>query len=151
MSISYYADKRQFTLTGQNFSYIFHVTDEAYLNYLYYGAKLSEGADLTYRYQKCIENDYAGQIDATPAKYTSLMPEYSQCNYGDFRAAALLIEDGDGAPVIDLRYSGYAFLPQKPCIASGIPVSRGGETLAVTLTDAYLNMDVVLYYTVYED
>ena len=151
MSISYYADKRQFTLTGQNFSYSFHVTDEAYLNHLYYGAKLSEGADLTYRYQKCTENDYAGQIDATPAKYTSLMPEYSQCNYGDFRAAALLIEDGDGAPVIDLRYSGYAFLPQKPCIASGIPVSRGGETLAVTLTDAYLNIDVVLYYTVYED
>lgn len=151
MSITYHAARKQFTLAGRNFSYIFHVTDEAYLNHLYYGAKLSDGADLTYRYQKCTENDYAGQIDGTPAKYTSLMPEYSQSNYGDFRAAAILIEDGDGAPVIDLRYSGHEILPQKPRIASGIPVARGGETLAVTLTDAYLNVDVVLYYTVYED
>ncbi len=151
MSITVNHEKKQFHLRGKDFSYVFHVTENRYLNHLYYGKVLAEDADLTYRYQKIAVNDFCGQIDGTPVKYTALKPEYSQANYGDFRDPAIFLQDELGAPVVDFRYDSYEIYPEKPLISSGIPSARGGETLAVRLFDPVIHVELILLYTVYED
>ena len=148
MSIIQIAEK-QFHLRGKNFSYLFGADRFDYLSHQYFGAALPEQTDLRYLYQPHYKNDYTAQIDGARDRYSSIFPEYPVANYGEFRDFAISAEDQRGVPVVDLRYESARVLSEKPKIASGIPVARGGETLEVTLADRTLGLSVRLYYTVY--
>lgn len=150
MSIIRIAEK-QFHLKGKGFSYLFGADRFDYLSHQYYGAALTEDADLRYLYQPHYKNDYTAQIDGARDRYSAIFPEYPVANYGEFRDYALCVEDERGCRVTDLRYESAEVLTQKPEITSGIPTARGGETLVVSLLDAILGLRVKLYYTVYEE
>ncbi len=149
MSIVQIADK-QFHLRGKDFSYVFGADRFDYLSHKYYGSVISENADLRYFYRSHVYNDYTAQIDRVRDRYSGIYPEYPVANYGEFRDYAICVEDSRGCRVTDLRYEGYEILAEKPEIESGIPTSRGGETLVVSLWDQTLSLRVKLYYTVYE-
>lgn len=150
MAIIQIAEK-QFHLKGKDFSYLFGADRFDYLSHRYYGAALSDDADLRYLYQPHYKNDYTAQIDGARDRYSAIFPEYPVANYGEFRDYALCVEDARGCRVTDPRFESFEILAQKPEITSGIPTARGGETLVISLWDATLALRVKLYYTVYEE
>ncbi|MBQ8441043.1 MAG: alpha-galactosidase [Clostridia bacterium] len=150
MSIIQIAPK-QFHLKGKNFSYVFGADRFEYLCHKYYGAPISDDADLGYFYRSHVYNDYTAHIPGVRDRFSSIYPEYPVANYGEFRDYAICVEDSRGCRVTDLHYEGFEILSEKPAIKSGIPTSRGGETLVISLWDEVLSLRVKLYYTVYEE
>ena len=87
-------DQKQFHLRGKDFSYVMGADRFDYLNHKYYGAAISEDADLRYFYRSHVYNDYTAQIDGARDRYSSIYPEYPVANYGEFRDYALCVECG---------------------------------------------------------
>ena len=80
--------------------------------------------------------------------------EYSAYGTGDYRDYCLHAVYEDGSHVTDLRFVSYEVKEGKYAL-EGLPAMYQGEekaeTLEITLRDEYKNLEVVLYYGVFED
>jgi len=143
-----YCDKcKTFFLDGKDFTYAVRVNSAGYLTRAYYGKKI-EHADLSY-FTRDIVTSFNTGIPGCKKQFANIMQEYSTEFLGDFREPALIPVDERGSRVADLKYAGYYILPVKPAI-TGMPTSKGGETLVIRLKDFDTGLSVYLYYTVYE-
>lgn len=145
-----------FNLTTKHTSYIFKVRNTGQLENLHYGSKLmnqdfkaiemklNAGAGSSVMYSKDKE---AFSMDLLPL-------EYSFNGKGDYRHMPLEIEMPDGTYVCDFVFDHHEI--RKGTVAmSSLPSAYGEEneceTLIITLKDKLFPVELVLYYTVFND
>ena len=116
-----------------------------------------EGGFLFHNYYGPVIGDVDGQpqeiVDRRFSLDTRLL-EYSAYGTGDYRDYCLHAVYEDGSHVTDLRFVSYEVKEGKYAL-EGLPAMYQGEekaeTLEITLRDEYKNLEVVLYYGVFED
>ena len=117
---------------------------------LYYGAKIG---DIDLRYTACrgIGPFSIATVEAEEYALDAINGEYPSANEGDYRTAAISVENADGTKGNRLRYKSHRIYAGKEPI-EGLPFSRSAkesETLAVLLTDEQKGIEVEVFYTVY--
>ena len=126
-----------------------------FLFHNYYGPVIG---DVDMSYLVCpMDRGFSGQpqeiVDRRFSLETRLL-EYSAYGTGDYRDYCLHAVYEDGSHVTDLRFVSYEVKEGKYAL-EGLPAMYQGEekaeTLEITLRDEYKNLEVVLYYGVFED
>lgn len=126
-----------------------------FLFHNYYGPVIG---DVDMSYLVCpMDRGFSGQpqeiVDRRFSLDTRLL-EYSAYGTGDYRDYCLHAVYEDGSHVTDLRFVSYEVKEGKYAL-EGLPAMYQGEkkaeTLEITLRDEYKNLEVVLYYGVFED
>lgn len=154
----HFSDKNKtFKLDTNNSSYIIAVYEENYLLNLYYGAFIPDSfvpnrAMRTPNASFSPANPVIGEHGFSP---DTAPIEYGTSGAGDFRIAALEIENLNGDSVTDIRYTGYKIYDGKKEI-SGIPSSYvnnecEAQTLEIYAKDSVTGSEVTLYYTVFPE
>ncbi|MEG1743427.1 MAG: glycoside hydrolase family 36 N-terminal domain-containing protein, partial [Clostridia bacterium] len=154
MSVKFDKSTMQFQLDTANTSYVMQVRD-GYLLHIYWGAKL-DGGDHSYMrweqgraaFSPRMENGGGFILDDTPLEY----PCFGR---GDLRNPAFEVINHDGTDIVDLQYKSYKIVSGKPQI-KGLPATYSIpgdkiETLEIVLTDKISNLEVTLFYSVFEN
>jgi len=155
MTILINDDKKLFTLQTRNTTYQMKVGDFDYLYHLYYGKRVDH-QDMSYLL-------YDGPSHFAPYPYESenrggsltlMSQEFPTVGTGDLGSVALDIENADGTHVVNLKYKDYEIFDGKYSLAE-LPsfFSKGNDakTLKITLVDVASDVEVELYYGVFED
>lgn len=129
--------------------------DRDFLIHTYYGPYVGD-MDMSYLIRE-IDRGFSGNPDGITNKGYSLdtqLLEYPSYGTGDFRNDCLRVRYADGSQVTDLKYVSHAIKEGKYAL-EGLPAMYQGdekaETLEIVLRDAYKNLEVVLYYGVFEN
>ena len=161
MAIFYNEILKLFTVSTENTTYAMMVEPYSLVTHLYYGERISDGADLTYLtnttsvgragiYPDVTYEEYEGGAGKY-CPYARLM-EYSSFGIGDWRQTSLQGRFSDGSQTIDLRYHCHKILDTKPKLL-GLPSvyvneNEKAETLVLCLKDKAKDLFVELYYSV---
>lgn len=155
MGIEFFEKDRIFKLDTPKSSYVISIVDEEnFIGHAYYG-------------KKCRDHhmDYLCRIGEPPfvpsknardrLSFLDAFPfEYPTHGLGDFRESCISVRTKDGHSAVSLSYTGHNIYKGKPKL-EGLPATFGGEeecsTLELLCEDKALNMEVVLYYSVFED
>ncbi len=156
MSIQYYENSREFHLWNDQISYSFSILKNGHLGNLYFGRKLRERESFGHFLE-------LARRDMAPCAYESdsafslehIRQEYSGYGNGDMRVPAYEIQCDNGSYVTDFVYDSYRICPGKPKLP-GLPATYvesedEAETLEITLTDALIQTDLILSYTIWRD
>ena len=156
MSIYINEERQQFHLTNGQISYIFHVMKNGQLGHLYYGQALTDREDFTHfqTYENTVPYTTHTFADDADFSLETVKQEFPLYGKGDFREAALQIEDDHQIQVSDFSFQGYEIGKGKPKL-QGLPVSFAQETEAETLTirlmDKVTGAEIHLFYTIFEN
>ena len=148
MTILFDAQSSTFHLRNGQVSYFVRVLENGTLGHLYFGASLSESNAIGRRASR--EFLGFGNRLGEPVPL-----EYPTSGIGDYRVPAFVVRQPDGSTAGDLRYVSHRTFPGKPAIP-GLPSTyvqayEEAQTLEVLLTDTPADIEVRLYYTLYED
>lgn len=156
MGIIFDGHQQVFHLQGKDISYIFTILKNHQLGHIYFGKRIHHTDQLASviryaprAYTACVfEGDPEFSLDYLPQEY----PAYGKT---DFRHPAYQIRVEQGNTITELEYVKHTISKGKPKL-EGLPatyVENGDEaaTLEVMLRDKYLDLDVILVYTVYEN
>lgn len=126
-----------------------------FLFHNYYGPVIGD-MDMSYLVRP-LDRGFSGQPQEIMDRGFSLdtrLLEYPSYGTGDYRDYCLHAAYGDGSQVTDLRFVSYEIEEGKYAL-EGLPAMYQGEekaeTLEITLEDKYKNLQVVLYYGVFEN
>lgn len=126
-----------------------------FLFHNYYGPVIGD-MDMSYLVRP-LDRGFSGQPQEIMDRGFSLdtrLLEYPSYGTGDYRDYCLHAAYGDGSQVTDLRFVSYEIKEGKYAL-EGLPAMYQGEekaeTLEITLEDKYKNLQVVLYYGVFEN
>ena len=155
MAITYHTKSNVFQLDGKDVTYLIGVLDNKFLLTLYFGKKI----EILHPERLAVYRELG--FSPSPNEYfynrsvslDTLPQEYPSFGYGDFRVPAITVEQENGSRCIDLRYKGFEILSDKPLI-EGMPSLKQDDncdTLKITLVDEVTNVEVDLYYNVYND
>lgn len=143
-----------FSIHTKNSTYQMKV-EMGFLLHTYYGPYVGD-MDMSYLARR-IDRGFSGNPDGAPDRRFSLdtqLLEYSAYGTGDYRNDCLRVEYADGSQVTDLKYVSYEVKEGKYAL-EGLPAmyqeDAKAETLEITLRDEYKNLEVILYYGVFED
>ena len=144
-----------FTLHTRHSTYQMKV-EMGRLMHTYYGSRVDE-TDMSYRFMRADRgfsgNPYESHQDRTFSLDTMPM-EFPGYGCGDYRTDCLQVKYADGSMVTDLKVKGYQIregkysLPGLPALYQG---DKTVQTLEITLEDAHRNLEVILYYGVFEE
>lgn len=156
MGIIYCETDRTFTIQTKNTTYQMQVDRFGFLLHLYYGKK-TDGSCMDYlltHYDRGFSgNPYDVGADRTYSM-DALPQEYPSYGTGDYRSAALIIENADGSTACDLRYRSHSIRNGKYNIP-GLPAVYAGEsesqTLEIVMEDPVTKVEVTLSYGVLAD
>lgn len=156
MNITFHSSGRVFHLQGCGFSYISMILPNGQLGQLYFGAPLADRDGFEHML-------VAAHRDMAPCPFEGngdfsmedIKQEYPVNGNGDLRNVACVIETPDGARNADFRYVSHEIHSGKPKLA-GLPATYvehddEAETLAITLQDDLLRLQLILSYTIYRD
>lgn len=155
MGILYDSHGKIFHLQGKDTSYVMQIVREGYLSHLYWGKKIrsfhnSNPLSFVNRgfSPNPVPSDRTFSLDTLPQEY----PAYGNT---DFRTPAYQIQLENGSTLTDLRYKKHSIMKGKPKL-NGLPAvyvenASEADTLAVTLEDALIGLQVILLYTVFAD
>lgn len=151
--ITFNEKTKVFTLSTNKTSYAFGLLDDKLLVHLYWGKKLVNEIYENWKDEFCSRSH-------SPFDYgeysTNFMPlEYSQYGGGDSRICDFSAVYSDGSRVTKADFKSYEIIEGKPEI-EGLPsvyAEKGDKvlTLAVTLFDELKNLEIILYYSVFEE
>ena len=154
MAIRYWKDKQIFSIDTKNTTYQMKVDSYGFLLHLYYGAKVSGAMDylLTYADRGFSGNPAEAGADRTYS-LDVLPQEYPTWGTGDYRNAALLIQNADHSESCKLQYAGHMIKKGKYNL-QGLPAvyaeENEAETLEIYLEDRVSNLKVTLLYGMVE-
>lgn len=154
MAITFNKDTLQLQLDTKNSSYVMRVKD-SYLQHVYYGAKLNKADHSYMRWEQGRAAFSCHMEDCVFPILDDLPLEYPCFGRGDLRNPALEIINPDGSDIVDLHYKSHRVVPGKP-MPSSLPATYASadeavKTLEITLFDSISKIEVVLYYTVFEE
>ena len=145
-----------FKLTTANSSYWFRVTEFLHLEHIYYGRKLDENQSvepLLLKRTAAIGTSVMYSEDDETYCLDNLCLEWSGIGRGDYRNTPAEIKMPDGTFTTDFTYSSSRIIKGLVPIET-LPSSYGdegeSETLEVVLTDLSNQVDLILYYAVYD-
>ncbi len=155
MGIEFFEQDRVFKLDTPKSSYIIGIVDEEnFVGHAYYGKKCRDH-HLGYLCR-------TGEAPFVPSKnardrlsFLDAFPfEYPTHGLGDYRESCISVRTKGGHSAVSLSYTGHKIYKGKPKL-SGLPATFGSEgectTLELICEDKALNMEVVLYYSTFED
>ena len=155
MSIVFDENLDLFCLETANTSYIIGLADHrTFVGHVYYGKRV-RGQDLRYLLR-------TGEAPFVPSEnerercsfYDTFPSEYSGNGVGDYRESSIAVRTQDGQHAVMPTYVSYEITDQKPELP-GLPSAFDRENTAQTLIlhcrDEVLQLDVDLYYTVFEE
>ncbi len=152
MSITFDKSTKTFYLDNGRVTYSFFVNEFGYLEHLYYGPQI--GYD-DIRFTRTVGG--ISGVATVPGcdasgfnSYHFYRPELAFYGSGDFREPTLQFEDFLGNKVVELLYESHEIVQEKRKI-KGMPSSRGGESLIVTLRDKISGFAADLHYTLFSD
>lgn len=154
MAIRYWKEKQIFSIDTKNTTYQMKVDSCGFLLHLYYGAKVNGAMDylLTYADRGFSGNPAEAGADRTYS-LDVLPQEYPTWGTGDYRNAALLIQNADHSESCKLQYAGHTIKKGKYNL-SGLPAvyaeENEAETLKIYMEDCVSNLKVTLLYGVVE-
>lgn len=152
MSVYFDEKSRIFYLESKSVSYVMKISQFGFLTNLYYGKKIARD-NLSYTE---VLRDRGSEVVIHGAPERKFSPnvitsEYPSYGKGDFRECAFIPESADGTRVFEGKYAGHEILHEKPPV-NGMPsLSKGGDTLVVTLFDEISKVSVKLFYSVYDE
>lgn len=143
-----------FTLQTKNSSYQMKV-EEGFLFHVYYGPSIGD-MDMSYLIRN-IDRGFSGNPEGIEDRGFSLdtrLLEYPSYGTGDYRNYCLRACYGDGSQATDLKVVSFEKKEGKYAL-QGLPAMYQGEekaeTLEITLKDQYKDLEVILYYGVFEN
>lgn len=155
MGIDFFEKDRIFKLDTPKSSYVISIVDgENFIGHAYYGKKcrdhhmdyLCRTSEPPFVPSKNAR-DRLSFLDAFPF-------EYPTHGLGDFRESCISVRTKGGHSAVSLSYTGHNIYRGKPKL-EGLPATFGSEeecsTLELLCEDKALDMEVVLYYSVFED
>ncbi|KRO16455.1 alpha-galactosidase [Lacticaseibacillus saniviri] len=153
--ITFDDNNRCFHLTNQQISYVMRVSELDVLTHVYFGAAVPFVGGL--RQYPHVDRSFSPNYAAAKSRAYSMdtQPlEYPTGN-GDFREAAMLLTQANGAQYLDLHYVDYEIIAGKPAL-EGLPATfatpqRSAETLNIVMRDAANQIDVILSYSIFAD
>lgn len=154
MAIRYWKEKQIVSIDTKNTTYQMKVDSCGFLIHLYYGAKVNGAMDylLTYADRGFSGNPAEAGADRTYS-LDVLPQEYPTWGTGDYRNAALLIQNADHSESCKLQYAGHTIKKGKYNL-SGLPAvyaeENEAETLEIYMEDCVSNLKVTLLYGVVE-
>ena len=148
--------EKVFKLSTKNTSYWFHITSFGHLEQIYYGRKLpkDQGIEpLLLKRTAMLGSSVAYKEEDQTYSLDKICLEWSGIGKGDYRNAPCEIKMPDGTYTTDFIYQSHekfkGFHPSE-----GLPVAYGKEeeveTLKMTLIDESNQVELNLYYSVYE-
>ena len=149
--ISFNSEKRVFTLTGRDFSYVIYINDCGVLQNAYFGACLPE-TDSGYFADSLCKADEPSAADLNHGmRYNSMPGELGFYGRGDFREPTVIARRHNGQRLSEFVYVTHRVFPGAPKLP-GLPGVRcGDETLEILLRDKLSAVEVKLLYTVSAD
>lgn len=154
MAIRYWKEKQIFSIDTKNTTYQMKVDSYGFLLHLYYGAKVNGAMDylLTYADRGFSGNPAEAGSDRTYS-LDVLPQEYPTWGTGDYRNAALIIQNADHSESCKLQYAGHAIKKGKynlPGLPAVYAEENEAETLEIYMEDRVSNLKVTLLYGVVE-
>lgn len=154
MAIQIDKEKQLISLQTQNSTYQMKIDTTGVLLHTYYGAKVtrSDLSQLIFHFDRGFAgNPYGLGKECRTYSLDILPQEYSCFGTGDYRTAALRVQNPDGSRACDLRVRNYEVLPGKYNL-TGLPAvyadGTEAETLMVYLEDPATQLEVALQYGV---
>lgn len=151
---------RQFILSTNNSSYVFHVTKEGLLEHLHYGgivdAEAAETDDSFAVMTEQVDHGKGNSVMYTKdslAQPEDMLFEISSVGKGDYREPLIVLEYEDGSYTSDFIYKSHEILDE-PVILEELPsaipdMESPCQQLRITVQEKNKPVEVDLYYTVY--
>ena len=153
MSVTFNEEKKIFRLDTEKSTYVMGLSPEGFLGHIYYGDRLFMEAD---NYLLRMEEPpYTPSVNKREkSAFLDFFPmEYPTGGIGDYRESCLNIRNAAGNMGCELHYAGHEIYKGKRGL-KGLPASFStedeAETLEITLKDADLDLEVVLFYIAFE-
>lgn len=157
MGIVYSEANNTFSLHTRNSSYQMKIGNLDYLLHLYYGPTLHD-ADLSYQIMQYdrgfsgnpyeSRNERTFSLDAQPQ-------EFSTQQQGDFRTTSIEVVNSDGSYSFSGKAAHYSITEGKYRLETLPTVFANKEdtvqSLEITLSDSISGVDVILFYSVFEE
>ena len=145
-----------FWLNTKSTSYIFEITKFNHLEHIYYGPRLNEEQPVeALRVKRSAVLGCCVNYDTTDDKYCldTICLEWSGIGRGDYRYSPMELKMPDGSFIHDFIYKSHEIV--KGCLkAETLPTAYGEEsdctTLIISLEDESNQVELKLFYTVYE-
>ncbi len=155
MPIFYHEQAREFHLCNDTLSYILYALPNGHLGQLYYGKRLRDRESFAH-----LMGNGCRPVASTPMKeypYFSLefsMQEYPCFGSTDYRQPAFELMQENGSHISDFQLTGHKIYGGKPEM-EGLPHSYTEDdseatTLELTLQDPLTQVELTLYYTIFE-
>ncbi|MGM0215836.1 alpha-galactosidase [Enterococcus sp. AZ109] len=142
-----------FHLQGKQTSYFIQKNEQNHLFHLYWGSRLEKRLP-DYVLKEIKRASYIADADhITEYKLERLPQEYPAFGNSDLRKPAYQLTFQNGTRISDFRYVSHKILEGKPEL-EGLPSLRESDdcqTLKIQLHDSYQNLDMTLFYTLYEE
>ncbi|MBO4283172.1 MAG: alpha-galactosidase [Clostridia bacterium] len=135
-----------FTLSGGGARYVMQVTDGV-LEHRFFGSPIHADDDLSL-YRGEAAASFEARVSGTVSR-NQILSEAPAYGRGDFREPMFVFRGEAGETTVDLKYAGHRIVSGHEL--AGLPISHGGETLGITLTDPVRGVSVELFYTVFDD
>lgn len=156
MAIIFHEKTGVFHLYNEEISYIFCILKNRQLGHIYYGKKVRDKEDFRYLIEYATRNmapcPYEGD---SRFSLEHIKQEYPSYGSGDMRYGAFAIENKKGSKVVDFQYKSHQIYagkkPLKGLPATYMEQEEEGQTLEIVLEDVYLQTEIILSYTIYED
>lgn len=145
---------KEFHLTNGIVSYIFRVMEKTHvLEQLYYGKAILHQDDFSHLIEREIRpsnNQFEGDHTSSLEHVKQEMPVYGTT---DFRYPAVEVQYPDGDTISSFEYSDYRIIEGKEQLP-GMPTTfadgKQAQTIILSLKDQYSDLEIHLYYTIFE-
>lgn len=157
MPILYHEKTREFHLYNDKLSYLMQVMNNEQMANIYFGSRLKDRDDFSYliKTKYCSEAAYTSEDEESKLSLQYIQQEYPSYGTSDFRYPAFCIRQKDGSSITNFTYSSHSIFSGKSKL-EGLPATyveepKEATTLEIILTDQWINTDIILSYTIYEE
>jgi alpha-galactosidase len=150
--IAYNKEDKTFYLETKNTSYIFYINEHKHLEHIYYGNKVDRFInvkDHIFRYEFELGSSTSYSEESKGYQLNHVLLEYSTFGKGDYRNPSLHLELPSGHRTLDLQYTSHKLITDFSF--DKMPQAKKTQTLEITLKDTVNNLEVKLYYSVFEN
>lgn len=155
MPIQYHEKTKEFHLYNEKISYIMTVLKNGQIGQIYFGGRVTDRDSfqhlLEFRPRPMSVCTYEGDLTFS---MEHIRQEYPVYGAGDMRSPALEILQENGSRITEFTYKGHQIYGGKPKL-EGLPATytesdKEATTLEIHLEDAWIQAEMILYYTIFE-
>ncbi len=150
--IEYNKVQQTFYLQTNQTTYVMLINEQRHLEHIYYGGKIEEFQnieDVRFKYQFELGSSTSYDKDTKGYMLNTTPLETSTFGKGDYREPTIHLELPDGSRTTDFLYDSHTLIQNRKI--EGMPQVDKKETLEIKMVDQVANIELYLYYSVYEE